>query len=355
MDRALPGRIGIVIVNWNSGPLLRGCLESILACHGLDRVSQVVVVDNDSRDGSCDDLMQTAVPVSVIRNDSNCGFAFACNQGAAACVIHDSHVDYLLFLNPDSKLHANSLIGPLALLDAPEHQHVGICGIQLLDDDGNVARSCSRLPTCYSLISMALRLNRWSQRFFPPHFMKEWDHSETRIVDQVIGAFFLVRRSLFAQLGGFDSDFFMYFEEVDFCERSRACGYQTIFLATAQAVHSGGGCSKNDRGRALFYSLRSRTQYARKHLSGWQAALVWLATCFCEPPIRMGGAAVRLKWKHLRALTNGFRALWWDQLSTWRTGFRLVRRHPKSTRNRRDGRLIGTEMSGRKAGAPIAQ
>lgn len=305
-----PGQLSIVIVNWNSGDMLRCCLQSMSVAQSLDRVSQVVVVDNDSRDGSCDNLPQISVPVVVIRNDSNRGFAAACNQGAAAC-----QSDYVLFLNPDSELLANSLSEPLVYMDAPEHQDVGICGIQLLDGKGKVARSCSRLPTFWSLITLALRLQGLSRRLFPPHFMKEWDHAETRQVEQVIGAFFLVRMPLFQHLGGFDERFFVYFEEVDFCERTRQLGLKTMYLASAQALHVGGGCSSQVKGRSLFYSLRSRIQYAQKHLPRIQALLVAAATMIAEPIIRITFAILKLKRKNIGPLMFAFSKLWQDRFT----------------------------------------
>ncbi len=310
MDPQKPGQLGIVIVNWNSGPLLRRCLESMSACLRIDRVALVVVVDNDSHDGSCDDLPRIDIPVEVIRNDSNRGFAAACNQGAAVC-----HAEYLLFLNPDTELLSNSLSVPLDYLDDPHHRDVGICGVQLLDERGRVARSCSRLPTGFSLVAMAWRLHGLSRWLFPPHFMKEWDHAETRVVEQVIGAFFLVRTRLFERLGGFDERFFVYFEEVDFCERTRQLRLQTVFLASAQARHMGGGCSNQVRGRSLFYSLRSRIAYADKHLPRWQSLLVLASTSLGEPMIRLALATLKLKWQTVGQLMYAFGNLWQDRFT----------------------------------------
>jgi N-acetylglucosaminyl-diphospho-decaprenol L-rhamnosyltransferase len=265
----LRASLGIVIVNWNAGHYLRECLESLIRCDGLDRVSRVVVVDNASHDRSCENLPILPVPFQLIQNDSNRGFAAACNQGAELC-----EASCLLFLNPDTVLHANSLRVPLEFLDDAQHADVGICGIQLLNEKGEVGRTCSRLPTCTSLVAMALRLQSPFPRIFPPHFMKEWDHSETRDVEEVIGAFFVVRQDLFQRLHGFDERFFVYFEEVDFCERAKRLGYRTMFLSTAQAEHAGGACSNQIRGRSLFYSLRSRVLYANKHMPVTQAAMV---------------------------------------------------------------------------------
>lgn len=310
MKDARSGQVGIVIVNWNSGDLLRKCLASMTASERLDRVACVAVVDNHSQDGSCDSLPEISVPVRVIRNADNKGFAAACNQGAALC-----HADYLLFLNPDSELLPNSLSVPLQFMDEPENRRVAVCGIQLLDESDRVARSCSRLPTCYNLTTMALRLHSLSRRLFPPNFMKEWDHSQTRVVEQVIGAFFLVRRTIYDQLQGFDERFFVYFEEVDFCERTRQLGMQTVYLATAQARHVGGGCSNQVRATSLFYSLRSRLLYARKHFSRSSAGIVEFATLFAEPSIRLFRAALSLKLKKIRPLTEAFGMLWRDRWS----------------------------------------
>lgn len=310
METAASGQLGIVIVNWNSGDMLRSCLASMTACERIDRLAQVIVVDNNSADGSCDNLPSLPLPVRVIRNSENRGFAAACNQGALVC-----QGEYVLFLNPDSELLPNSLSVPLQFMDDPQNANVAICGIQLLDESGRVARSCSRLPTCFNLTTMALRLHSLSRRLFPPNFMKEWDHAQTRDVEQVIGAFFLVRRTVYDQLHGFDERFFVYFEEVDFCERTRQLGMRTVYLATAQATHVGAGCSGQVRALSLFYSLRSRLLYASKHFSAGAAITVHAATLIGEPIIRVTRATLGFKWKQVGPLVFAFGKLWQDR---WR-------------------------------------
>lgn len=305
------GGLAIVIVNWNSGQFLKDCLASLNRCEHLDRLAQVVVVDNASHDDSYRDLPVLPVPLTVIRNKTNRGFAAACNQGAAVCT-----ANYLLFLNPDTVLHANSLRGPLDYLDDTNHADVGICGIQLIDDRGRIGRTCSRLPTPVSMFAMATRLHSLLPRLFSPHFMKEWDHQQTRVVDEVIGAFFVVRRDLFWQLDGFDERFFVYFEEVDFCERSRQLGFRTVYVATAQAEHTGGGCSNQIRGRSLFYSLRSRVLYANKHFTTSAAAMCWFATFVMEPVIRSLQMILGLRFKNLGPLWYANSLLWRDRFIT---------------------------------------
>src|SRR5689334_21646143 len=232
MDRP---SLHVVIVNWNSGPQLKECLQSFAAVASDEVTVRLTVVDNASIDGSCDELEGTTnLPLAIIRNADNRGFGAACNQGAAG-----SQADYLLFLNPDTRLMPGSLGLPARYLQSPAHHAVGIVGIQLLDADGHVARNTARAPTAWSMIGNSLGVDRVMPALFPPHFAAEWAHDETREVDQVMGAFFLVRRSVFEHLGGFDQRFFVYYEDLDFAARARAHGFSSVYLAGAQAFHRG--------------------------------------------------------------------------------------------------------------------
>lgn len=150
---------------------------------------RVVVVDNGSTDGLVDDLNEPSLPVVLVRNEKNRGFAAACNQGAEG-----SEADYLLFLNPDTYLFESSLIEPLAFMEHPSSQEIGILGIQLLDSQSHVNRSCARFPTPRYFLFQMLGLDRLSRRLFPTHFMLEWDHGERRQLDHLMGAFYLIRR-----------------------------------------------------------------------------------------------------------------------------------------------------------------
>lgn len=194
---------------------------------------------------------------------------------------------YLLFLNPDTRVFQNSIEAPLAFLESGEGKRVGICGIQLLDEFGRVSRTCARFPSMTRFAAQALGLNKLPGLRSTGVHMDGWDHSETRIVDHVIGAFYLVRRSVFRDLGGFDERFFVYLEDVDFSVRAHGAGYQSAYLAEAQAFHAGGGTSRQILARRLFYSLRSRILYAFKHFSRSQAVLALFITLVLEPIARV--------------------------------------------------------------------
>lgn len=298
--------VDIVIVDFNAGALLADCLRSIERYGPHEaRLGRVVVVDNASSPPSASLLPPTTLPLSVIRNDRNLGFAAACNQGARG-----SAADYLLFLNPDTQLLANSLDVPVAYLERPEHERVGIVGVQLLDDDGKVSRTSSHHPRPAFFLYKALGLSLLLPTRFSGGMMLEWDHRSTRRVDGIMGAFFFVRRSLFERLSGFDERFFVYFEETDFGYRADRLGYCSMYLAEGQAYHHGCGTTEKVRAHRLAYSLRSRIQYARLHFSRSGALAVALLTLVVEPITRLLLALARRSRTEMQETLHGYRLLW---------------------------------------------
>ena len=270
--------IDIVIVNWNSGSLLYDCVDSVVR-YSDSLVNNIVVVDNDSSDGS-EKLIEGLSNVTLLRASENLGFGKACNLGANHC---DS--EFILFLNPDAMLYPDTLRNVTSYMREEENTKVGICGIQLYDETGKVARSSSRFPSVNGFLSHAVGLSK----IFPAlgTAMSEWDHANTKIVDQVIGAFFFVRRELFNELNGFDERFFVYFEEVDFSYRAKQLGWLSVFFVGAQAFHVGGGVSQQVKAKRLFYSLRSRIQFIFKHFNAFKIGITLLATLFIEPITRV--------------------------------------------------------------------
>ncbi|GJD79124.1 hypothetical protein NBEOAGPD_2345 [Methylobacterium gregans] len=295
---ALPA-LDVVIVNWNGGALVQACVASLArAAAGLDL--RVVVVDNASTDGSAEALeafahagLRPSPPPSagggrmtlrVVRNAENLGFARACNIGAAA-----GAADTVLFLNPDTRVDGPALLTARAALLADPR--TGIVGARQIADDGTVERSCARAPTSASLLGQALALDRLG--LVPTHFMTEWDHAEDRAVDQVMGAFLMIRRPLLAMLGGFDERFFVYYEDVDLCRRAREAGFAVRHVAGAVIGHAGQGTTRQARAHRLSYILHARVQYAAKH-HGRATALALLAASFlAEVPLRLAQAGAR--------------------------------------------------------------
>jgi len=285
-SRVPSGRVDVVIVNWNAGGQLRACLETLAtADERLGLVADVVVVDNASSDGSADSIEPQGMPLHLVRNPDNRGFAAACNQGARF-----GSADYLLFLNPDVRLESNSLAAAIGALDDPANRQAAIVGVQLYDEAGQTARNCARFPTPWTMVVRAIGLDR--VRMARSYVMDDWPHDATRVVDHVMGAFYLVRRGVFSQLGGFDERFFVYLEDVDFSVRAHAAGWHSLYLTSARAFHKGGGSPELAPADRLAYAVRSRLVYARKHFTAPGRIFVGLATLVVEPWIRIARAAI---------------------------------------------------------------
>jgi N-acetylglucosaminyl-diphospho-decaprenol L-rhamnosyltransferase len=315
--------LDIIIVDYRTGHLIHECLYSIIAhkpryAH-LDRV---VIVDNASSDGMSHRwLNQLELPLYLICNSKNRGFGAACNQGARG-----GKADYMLFLNPDVRIRADSLDKPIQFLDNSENRSIGIVGIQLLLQNGQVARTCSYQLRLAHFINKTFALSRLSPRWFSDGMMYEWDHATSRKVDGVMGAFYLVRRSVFDELGGFDERFFMYFEEAEFGLRARLAGFDVYYLAETSAYHDGHGSSSKFKSQRLFYSLQSRIRYGYKHFSHLSATVLLLATIMIEPLSRIMFACIRGPGSDLRDIILGYKLLWLSLFDEIRSGKKWISR-----------------------------
>jgi N-acetylglucosaminyl-diphospho-decaprenol L-rhamnosyltransferase len=170
---------------------------------------------------------------------------------------------------------------------------VGICGVQVVDDEEKPTISCARFPTLRVLLGEMTGLHLVLPRLFPRHQLTVDETSHSRVVDQVIGAFFFVRRDLFARLGGFDERYFLYFEEVDLALRAHRLGARSYFLKEARIVHAGNVSSNQVRGTRLYHLLRSRLLFAYEHWPRWQAGVLVVLTLSVEPVARV----VRAGWR----------------------------------------------------------
>ncbi len=201
----MPPTLDIVIVNYNAGDALFSCAASIAGAKDTSfGLRSVVVVDNGSTDGSLYRLGGLDLPLTVLKNGRNEGFGAACNRGAAC-----GRADYVLFLNPDTRLFPDSLRAPLGVFSAPGYEETGICSVRLVDEGGAVRRTCARFPRPVHFILRAFHVGRLFPGPRPTHFMLEWDHGQTRCVDHMMGAWLMPRR-VFEEVGGFDTRFFLY-------------------------------------------------------------------------------------------------------------------------------------------------
>ncbi len=283
-----PNLLDIVIVNWNSGNYLRKCLDSIAGqTEELPLIHGITIVDNASDDGSQVIPDYPDLALNLVNNTENLGFGAACNQGAI-----EGEAPYLLFLNPDTQVCEGYLKQTLTFLETPQNRTFALVGVQMVDDEGQVSRTCAHFPSVKQMLLRSLGLDQlpWFQS--KSYMMRTWDHTQSRQVDHVIGAFYLIRREAFESLGGFDKDFFVYLEDLDLSLRLNQSGKKCMYLATTSITHAQGGSSRNIKAQRLYYALSARLTYAKKHYKAHQRPVIAIGTLVLEPVIRLCQAAI---------------------------------------------------------------
>ena len=265
--------LSVAIVNFNKGPLLLACLDSLYKNSGGVRL-QVTVTDNASSDGLRDILLSLYPKVRLISNERNVGFARATNQALA--VSEGSHV---LLLNPDTVVLDGALEALMQHLEA--HPEVGAVGPQMIGPDGEIQLSGRSFPGyATALFNRYSLLTRWvpRNRFSRDYLLSDWDHAQTREVDWVSGACLMTRKDVLARVGPLDEQFFLFNEDVDWCKRVRDAGWKVIYLPRARVVHHI-GASKDKVPAALVVARhRGMIHYYHKHMRHgppWDE-LVWL-------------------------------------------------------------------------------
>jgi len=221
--------IGIVIVTYNSGQHIGACLEA-----ATRDGAEVVVVDNASSDNTVAEVRRH--PVRLIHNPTNRGFAAATNQGFAAL-----STPYILLLNPDAIIQTS--LQPLR--QACDLPGAAAAGGKLIDGGGRpqIGFMVRRLPTPGALIAECLLFNKlWPRNFLNRRYRAlDLNPDAPALVEQPAGAFLMIRRSVWEELGGFDECYApLWFEDVDFCRRIKDRGYTVHFAPLAVAKHTGG-------------------------------------------------------------------------------------------------------------------
>lgn len=263
--------LSVIIVSWNVRDLLRRCLASIPgALDGLQ--AEVIVVDNGSRDETVKMVQAEFPEVALINHAENVGFAWANNEA-----IRKSRGDFLLILNPDTELPPGALRKLLDLLrDRPE---VWVAGCRLLNLDGSRQPSFRRFPTLASAACMLLKLQNLFPNLPPLRRYYAWDVDDTReqSVDQLMGAFLVIRRQAFDRIGVFDERFSLWFEEVDFCKRVKDSGGDVRFFPQVEITHAKGeSFGQVPAWKRQWVFTESLLKYFRKHGSPFSVLLLAL-------------------------------------------------------------------------------
>lgn len=256
--------LSIIIVNWNSKDYLSRCIDTIiLYTNGLEY--EIIVVDSASYDG-CGEMLNHSYPnVHFIQSIRNIGFARANNLGASY-----AQGSVLLFLNPDTELKSSSLLRLYAWIISSSD--TGVVGGKLLNSDGSLQTSCVQpLPT---VLNQVLNFEVL-QRKFPR--VSLWmsaemfqDNSKPVEVEGLSGACLMIRRVVFEQVGGFSTDYFMYGEDLDLCNKAICAGYKNYYVPESVIIHHGGGSSKKRPSQFSDVMMReSVNRYLKKYYGNW--------------------------------------------------------------------------------------
>jgi N-acetylglucosaminyl-diphospho-decaprenol L-rhamnosyltransferase len=262
--------LDVAIVAYRSCDLLRSCLSSLHEKRPLVPM-HVVVVDNDSRDGTVDMVRSDFPEVDLVVAESNLGFAAATNLA-----IRRGQAPYVLALNPDTEVHTGTLDHLLALMN--RRSEIGICGCRLELPDGSLDHAAKRsFPTPLSALGHFTGLGRrpgTRDRLAAYRAPKV----ERGPVDAVNGAFMLMRRGALDQVGLFDEGYWMYMEDLDLCYRFAQAGWVTWFEPAVTVTHVKAGTSGRYRGTRLTWAFHyGMYRFYRKHYARSHARVVNLA------------------------------------------------------------------------------
>lgn len=262
--------ISTITVNYKTADYLERMLESLFA-HHTEGGLEVIVVENASGD-DLSVIEERFSNVKLIRSETNRGFAGGCNLGIAS-----AHGDFVVLLNPDIVFTEPALYRIRDAMQADPS--VGIGGIALKNMDETQQKCVWRFPTPLDQLLLLFKVHHVAPRTQPIRRwrMDDFDYSHSTDVDQVMGAFFCMRREVIDHIGALDDGFFMWYEEVDYCKRAKEAGWRIRYFSPISAKHKKG--SSFDRVPTLKKQAmlrKSIRRYMRKHFGPVIGLLFWL-------------------------------------------------------------------------------
>ncbi|GAC1314624.1 MAG: glycosyltransferase family 2 protein [Chloroflexota bacterium] len=298
----------ISVVSYRTPGLLRDCLTA-LDRERADLACEVIVVDNNSQDESCDMVEREFPWVRLIRNAINVGFGAAHNQA-----LRHVHGRYAVIMNSDAVPQPGALRRLVEYMDT--HPDVALCGPRLRYPDGTIQPSRRRFPTLATFFLESTQLQRLLGQTptIRRYYLTDQPDDVAQDVDWLVGACLCVRSAAVEDVGLFDERFFMYSEEVDWARRFRAAGWRVAYVPQAEVQHLESGSASLDLMARDRYFQTSKRRYIRK----WhgplaeQAFRLYLAAEYiaraAEESVKLVGGSRRDEHRtRLRAIRNGLR------------------------------------------------
>lgn len=255
--------LSVIIVNYNVKYFLEQCLFSVYKA-GNNRAIEVIVIDNNSSDGSAAYLQPIFPELKYYALTENLGFAKACNYG-----LQLSGGSHILFLNPDTILPEDCFEKCIAFLDA--QKNAGALGVRMLDGSGNFLKESKRGNP--SLAATFFKLSGLSSLFpnsalFSKYYLAHIPEHQTSEVDILAGAFMMIKKNTLDATGSFDECFFMYGEDIDLSYRIQQAGYSNYYLPEVSIIHFKGESTQKESYRYIKTFYKAMSIFVKKHYKG---------------------------------------------------------------------------------------
>ena len=270
--------LSIIIASFNTQDLTSQAISSVVK-ETKNINYEIIVIDNDSHDGSIEvleDLASKYKNIKLILNKENVGFGGANNQG-----MKEARGRYVLLLNSDTLISDNVLEKMVVWMD--ENQKAGIATCSLLFKEGNLQGTGGYFPTLprvfmwMTFLDDIPGISNLIKPFHPMHGLSPLDKNEDFFtkkhqMDWITGAFFIIRKEVVEQMKGFDKDYFMYVEEVDYCYRAKKNGWEIWYLPEYSIIHYGGASSTAET--PILGEIKGLKIFYKKHMPKWQLPIL---------------------------------------------------------------------------------
>ena len=260
--------ISIIIVNYKVKEYIIPCIESIYKHTSKSLRYEILVIDNNSNDGSIDAIKSQFSDVKIYENTENIGFSNAVNQGAKTAI-----GKYIFILNPDTKLIEDSISILFTFLE--KHETVAVAGPALVTESGIKQQSYWKEPT---LINTILSIYHLDFLNYKKNYRNKIGN-KTILVDAISGGAFFVQRDVFQNLNGYHPNLF-WMEDIDFCTKVRKLDNKIIYYPETKIIHYGGKSAEKNLPLAISNQLLSKIKYFKLHHSGIETSILTVAILF---------------------------------------------------------------------------
>lgn len=273
--------ISVIIVTFNSENYIADCIKSVLK-YTYKFLVEIIVVDNNSQDNTITILNEFKDNIEILFNNKNFGYAYACNRG-----IQFSKGNYILILNPDTKIKNDVLNYFISFIDSSLNENVWCIGAQLFDEYEKAIKSYGNFPKILDVFLEQFGIKWLMLRIIPKsNIAKKRLHLQNTFVQYVLGCNMFIRKSVLDEIGLFDERFFLNFEETELSWRANKAGYKSMILPKAKILHYSGKSFPDKKnylshlwlGQLLFFKL-TKNQFIfliSKFLHLFGSAIRWI-------------------------------------------------------------------------------